>query len=214
MPPGVPWGSTQGRRWWGEDGNPRQAEGNSQELVNWRSASRNIQHGEEEVGRCPDKFQVGDREGTQLAPRREKSFMPTAGKKDAKRTSGPDRSPGQCGETSDSSDLTTGAKSRVEDRPWQQMSVHGSRAGKTNGIITSRLSKDRDQGPKTRGRPRTKPKRCFLIARLFHLCFSISWSHVYRILISLISTISAFSFPMPDLVYLDSLLLDSSCQRL
>lgn len=64
------------------------------------------------------------------------------------------------------------------------------------------------------GRPRTKPKRCFLIARLFHLCFSISWSHVYRILISLISTISAFSFPMPDLVYLDSLLLDSSRQRL
>lgn len=42
--------------------------------------------------------------------------MSAGGKKDAKRISGRDGSPVQDGETSDSSDLRTRAKSRVEDQ--------------------------------------------------------------------------------------------------
>lgn len=72
---------------------------------------------------------------------------PPGGQKDAKRTKGPDRSPVQDRETSESSDFMTRATSRAQNHQQWQMSVHGLRAGRTNDI-TSRFSKDRGQCPR------------------------------------------------------------------
>ena len=62
-------------------------------------------------GSCPERFQVGDPEMTQLAPRSEKSLM-SSKERDAKRTSGLDGTLGQAWETSGSNDLMTRTNGR------------------------------------------------------------------------------------------------------
>lgn len=77
--------------------------------------------------------------------------------KDAKRTNGPDRSPIQDRETSESSDFMTRATSRAQNQPQWQMSVHGLRAGRTDDI-TSRFSKDRGRCPRASRTPDDKAR--------------------------------------------------------
>lgn len=108
-------------------------------------------------GSCPERFQVGDPEMTQLAPHSKKSLM-SPKESDAKRTSGTDGTLGQAWETSGSSDLMTRTNGRGQGQQQQQAPACDLRAGRTNDI-TSLFSKDRGQCPKASRIPKgTKPE--------------------------------------------------------